>query len=104
MAQVTRAEFEELKNKRATDFAYFDALMESNSEDIEKLKEQIKKQNEFNQGMNNNTVELVRRIDEMKAKIKEINLELNMLDSKVTKTTVSAGGGKKRTRKNSRKN
>jgi hypothetical protein len=38
----------------------------------------------------------------MKAKIKEINAELNMLDSKVTKAT--AGGGKKRTRKNSRKN
>jgi superfamily I DNA and RNA helicase len=104
MAHVTRAEFEELKNKRATDFAYFDTLIESNNEDIEKLKEQIKKQNDINLRINDNTVELVRRIDEMKAKIKEINLELNMLDSKVTKATVSAGGGKKRTRKNSRKN
>ena len=104
MAQVTRAEFEELKNKRKMDFDYLDALGEVARDDIEKLKEHIKKQSEINQRINDNTVELVRRTDEMKAKIKEINLELNMLDSKVTKVTVSAGGGKKRTRKNSRKN
>ena len=111
MAQVTRAEFEELKNKRKIDFDYFYALIEDLPNDISKLEESMKvhntnahNQNIINQRANDNIAALVARMDSMRAQIKELNTELNILDSKLGKVTASATATKKRTRKNARKN
>jgi seryl-tRNA synthetase len=109
MAYVTRAEFEELKNKRKIDFDYFYALIEDLPNDIFKLEESMKvhntnahNQNIINQRARDDIGALAARMDSMRAQIKELNTELNILDSKLGKVTSVAT--KKRTRKNGRKN
>jgi DNA-binding helix-hairpin-helix protein with protein kinase domain len=126
MAQVTRAEFEALKLKEQNHFDYLDIICKDLPDDIFKLQESMKvhntnahNQNIINQRATENIAALAARMDSMRAQIKEINQELNMVDSKLTKVmgatatgtyaikgvaTSSAAATKKRTRKNARKN
>jgi len=117
MASITRAEFEALKLKEQNHFDYLDIICKDLPDDIFKLQESMKvhntnanNQNIINQRANDNIAALVARMDSMRGQIKEINTELNIMDSKLgkvmgsTATGSSAAAMKKRTRKNGRKN